>query len=472
MHQRHLGATPGVSTPLVRALPSEALTGLDDALRQHFDVARFSGAVGQVVLAPDLARPTLLVGCGERAGLDATTLRIAAAAAGREWSHVAAADVDLSELGECPLPVGERDQAFAEGLVLGAYRFDAHVTTRPRWSAPTWAPTAPGTGWDVGTTLAAAVCRVRDLVNEPANVVTPSVLAQDCVSVGRAAGLTVTVRDEEWLRQQGAGGILAIGRGSVERPLMVELGAGDPATPVDLCLVGKGVTFDTGGLSLKGAEAMMGMNQDMAAVPTIVHAMTFLAQVAPHLHVRAFCPLVENMPGPHSTRPGDVVTARNGRTIEVLNLDFEGRTILADALSFAGELDPALVVDLATLTHGASVALGPRTGALFGTDGASALLQEAGERSGEPLWRLPMPEYLMPTIHSRIADVKNYPYEPRVRASTAAMFLREFVPAGTPWAHLDIAGPAWSSDTHELTGEGATGFGLRLLVELFRGLRG
>ncbi|WP_432561407.1 leucyl aminopeptidase family protein [Kineococcus sp. SYSU DK003] len=456
--------------PLVLPFSTDDLDGIDESVAGHLRIAQFTGELGQVVTAPNSTRPTLLTGCGARADLDVTALRLAAAAAGRAWSHVEAAEVDLSSIGADLLPAQDRDRAFAEGLVLGAYRFDAHRTTTPRWTPPVWTPTVGGPGWDAGLAVAAAVCRVRDVVNEPANVLTPSALAAHCVQVGADTGLTVTVRDEEWLQDNGAGGILAIGRGSVERPLMLEFGFGDPTRPVDLCLVGKGVTFDTGGLSLKGAEEMITMHSDMAAVPTILHAMTFLAQVAPNLHVRAFCPVVENMPGPHSTRPGDVVTARNGKTIEVLNLDFEGRTIMSDALSFAGELEPALIVDLATLTYGAQLALGPRMAALFGTDDATTAVTAAATRAGEPVWRLPIQEYLMPTIRSRVADVKNYPYQPMVRATTAAMFLREFIPEDTPWAHLDIAGPAWSTDAHELTTEGGTGFGMRLLVELFRSL--
>jgi leucyl aminopeptidase len=238
-----------------------------------------------------------------------------------------------------------------------------------------------------------------------------------------------------------------------------------------LCLVGKGVTFDSGGLSAKNAAGLIGMQLDMAAVASIAYAMALLPTVAPSLNVRAYCPLVENMPGPYSTRPGDIVTARNGLTIEILDTDFEGRVILADGLAFAAEQHPRHLIDMATLTYGAPNSVGPRMSALFGNGDVMGLVEQAAAASGEPVWRLPMLEYLMPTIRSRAADVKNFPYEQRARASTAAMFLREFVPTGTSWAHLDMGGPAWADDPYEVNPVGATGYGVRMLLEIFGLLR-
>lgn len=425
----------------------------------------FSGAVGSSLLvAGDV--PTLLVGCGNPLDLNETSLRNAFAAAGGKLSHLAAVEIELVSIGAEILPPHARDRAAAAGVLLGAYRFDRHQAQRSPSTA--WTPTVRSTGWDEGVAIAEAVNRVRDLVNEPANVITPSTLAEHLVELGESNGLTVLVRDEEWLEEAGAGGILSIGRGSAQKPKMVEIIHEGHGGPVDLCLVGKGVTFDTGGLSLKAPDAMMLMHDDMAAVPTIAHAMAFLSSIAPALHVRAFLPLVENMPGPNATRPGDIVTARNGMTIEVLNTDFEGRVILADGLAFAIEHQPRHIIDMATLTYGAPNALGARMAALFGSGAAPGLVARAAASSAEPVWELPMPEYLAPTIRSRVADVKNYPYEPLARASTAAMFLREFVPTGASWAHVDIAGPAWTEAAYDINPAGATGFGLRLLLDLFR----
>ena len=411
--------------------------------------------------------PCLLVGCGDRNAVTEISLRLAFAEAGRRLRHLGEIEIDLTAIAPEIINCGARDKAVAEGILLGAYRFDRHAETA-RAIGSAWIPTVRSDSWDAGVSVANAVCHVRDLVNEPANVITPTTLAQELVVLGGLSGLSVDVRDDQWLEEAGAGGVLAIGHGSDEPPKLVEIVHAGNGDEVDLCLVGKGVTFDSGGLSLKSAEAQITMQYDMAAVATIAYAMTFLPVVAPHLHVRAYCPLVENLPGPHSVRPGDIVTARNGKTIEILNTDFEGRTILADALALAVEQSPRHLVDVATLTYGAINALGPRTAALFGRGRAPSLVQAAADSAGESIWRLPMLEYMMPLIESRAADVRNFPYEPTARATTAAMFLREFIGDTPSWAHLDIAGPAWSADAHELTDAGATGYGTRLLIELFR----
>ncbi|WP_236793476.1 leucyl aminopeptidase family protein [Amycolatopsis sp. GM8] len=430
--------------------------------------AGFTAEVGTCLLtAADL--PTLLVGCGNPENLTEAILRNAFAAAGRGIGPLEDVEIDVTSIGPAILPADARDREVAQGLLLGSYRFDKHQQSPAR--RPHWRPRVNSGAWDEGVRLATAVNAVRDVVNEPANVINPGSLADYLVKLGEASGLRVVVRDEEWLEREGAGGILAIGRGSAERPKMVEIIHEGSGGDVDLCLVGKGVTFDAGGLSLKNETAIMLMQSDMAAVPTIAHAMAFLSAVAPSLHVRAFCPLVENMPGPYSTRPGDIVTARNGKSIEVLNTDFEGRVILADGLAFAAEHHPRHIVDVATLTYGAPNALGTRMAALFGQGAAPELIERAAETSAEAVWKLPMPEYLMPTIRSRVADLKNFPYETKARASTAAMFLREFVPAGGSWAHVDIAGPAWTDTEYDANPIGATGYGVRLLLELFGVLR-
>jgi leucyl aminopeptidase len=438
----------------------------DPALQRFAAAAGFSAEVGSSLLRPDQV-PTLLVGCGDPGQLTETSLRIAFAAAGRALTHVGRVEVDLTTITAELMPADSRDKSVAEGLILGGYRFDKHQT-RPTPRPPvTWAPLAPSPAWDLGAQIAGAVLEVRDLVNEPANIVTPQTLAEHIVRVGEASGLAVVVRDEAWLAEAGAGGILAIGRGSEQRPKMVEIVHQGDGGEVDLCLVGKGVTFDSGGLSIKGPAALIGMQCDMAGVATIALSMAFLPALAPSLHVRAYCPLVENMPGPHSTRPGDIVTGRNGMTIEILDTDYEGRVILADGLAFAAEQRPRHLIDIATLTLAAANAVGPRMAALLGQGEAMDLVTRAADASGEPVWRLPMLEYMMPTVRSRVADVKNFPVELKAEASTAAMFLREFVPTGTSWAHLDIGGPGWAHAAYEVNAVGATGYGLRLLLELF-----
>ena len=429
-------------------------------------VAGFTGRVGEVLwVSGDL--PSLWVGCGNCGQVTTETLRETFGDAGRALRHLASVEVDHRALRRSPLDQGDAAKAVALGLRLGEYQFDIH---RPggRRTTTHWTCADDSAAWGAGLALADQVCRTRDAVNEPGNVLPPGRLAQLCVEVGTAAGLEVHVRDEAWLEEQGAGGILAIGRSSASPPVLVELvHRGDGRPDPDLCLVGKGVTFDTGGLSLKPADGMISMQHDMASVAAILYAMATLPDTAPDLHIRAFCPLVENMIGPGSARPGDIVTSRNGKTIEILNTDFEGRVILADALAFATEHRPGVVVDVATLTYGAILALGPRMGALFGDDSATRRVQRASEAADEPVWRLPLQEYLAETVRSRAASVRNFPGLPEARATTAALFLREFVDPTIPWAHLDIAGPAWSTEDHGSTPEGGTGFGVQLLVKLF-----
>lgn len=433
------------------------------AIGDLFAAAQFTGHVRETMWTAGKV-PTLYVGCGRRDMIKPATLRVAYAAAGKKLAHLGAVEVETS-LFEGASDSHSLVQAVAEGLVMGAYQFEAYQTDQ-RPQVLEWHPTTETPGWRKGMRVAQAVKAVRDIVNEPANRLGPQDLADHCVRVADDAGITVAVRDQQWLSDNGAGGILAMGQGSASAPYMVELSAGAEDAPLDFCLVGKGVTFDTGGLSLKDPATMIGMQDDMAGAAVVLHAMAMLPYIAPQLNVRAYLPLVENMPGPGSIRPGDVITSRSGKTIEILNTDFEGRVIMADALAFACEQRPQVVVDIATLTYGSSAALGSRTAALFGTDEATSLIESSSETTGEPVWRLPMPDHLAPTVHSQTADVKNFPGEPQARASTAAMFLREFITDGIPWAHLDIAGPAWTREPQDLTTHGATGFGTRLLIDL------
>lgn len=430
--------------------------------------AGFAAREGEVLLGPGEV-PTLWVGCGPTDTVSTASIRESFGAAGRSLGHLGSVEVDHRGLRGSSISDTDVARAVALGLRLGEYRFDVH---RPegRRSATDWVPVDASVGWSEGLALGDLVCAARNAVNEPGNVMTPEALAELAVQVGSRAGLEVYIRDEAWLEEQGAGGILAIGRGSGNRPKMVEIVHAGDRPDVDLCLVGKGVTFDTGGLSLKAADSMVSMQHDMAAVAAILYAMALLPEVAPNLHVRAFCPLVENNVGPHAARPGDIVTSRNGKTIEILNSDFEGRVILADALAFAVEQRPGLLLDLATLTYGAVAALGPRMAALFGDDTATNLVRRASERAGEPVWRLPLQEYLVETVRSRVASVRNFPDLAEARATTAALFLREFVSPGIAWAHLDIAGPAWSARDHGSTAQGGTGFGVQTLLELFTSL--
>lgn len=436
----------------------------DAALRDLAVAAGFSCETGTCLIVGTPV-PTLLVGCGDPVDLSEHVVRDAFGAAGPELAHLAHVLVDLSTSVQTSVDPASAARAAAEGLALGSYSLGRH---RPTARPPTeWTLNGDSAGWQERLDIAAAINAVRDVSNEPANIMTPRALADHFVALGENSQLAVTVRDEAWLREAGAGGILAIGAESTERTLMVEIVHEGDGGEVDLCLVGKGVTFDSGGLSLKSPAGIMLMQLDMTGAATMAHAMTLISNVAPSLHVHGYFPLVENLPGPNATRPGDIIVTRDGTTVEVLNTDFEGRVIMADALAFAGESKPRHIIDMATLTAGAPNALGPRMAALLGAGAAPDLVTQAATAAAEEVWPLPMPEYMMPTIRSRVADLKNFPYEPTARASTAAMFLREFVETGSSWAHLDMAGPGWTDKAYVVNPEGATGWGVRLLLELF-----
>jgi leucyl aminopeptidase len=280
----------------------------------------------------------------------------------------------------------------------------------------------------------------------------------------------VAVKDEKQLAGEGFGGLVAVGAGSVRPPRLVELRyrpARARRSAPHVVLVGKGITFDSGGLSLKPREAMVPMKTDMAAAGAVMAVMAALRDAEVAVPVTALVAAAENMPGASALRPGDVVTHYGGRTVEVFNTDAEGRLVLADALAYAdSRLDPDLLVDLATLTGAASLGLGRRHAALYSTDeGLAAGLLAAGERSGDRLWRMPLVEDYRAALDSEVADLANVSRDPHVSGGsiTAALFLREFA-GGRRWAHLDIAGPARADrDEHEVS-RGGTGFGARLLL--------
>ncbi|MEV4346351.1 M17 family metallopeptidase [Actinoplanes sp. NPDC049596] len=298
-----------------------------------------------------------------------------------------------------------------------------------------------------------AVRLAQLLTSAPANVLTPAAAASWASSL---PGLTVTVLDAAEF-----GALSAVGGGSVNAPQMVRLDylGGSPG----IALVGKGITFDSGGLSLKSPAAMQSMRMDVAGAATVLAVMAALPAAGCPVPVTAVLPFAENLPGPGAARPGDVVTAWNGTEIQILDTDFEGRVVLADALALASSLSPSLLIDLATLTYQAEIALGPEIAAVFGRDDAAVnrFLAAAG-RAGEPMWRLPYDERYLDQVRTPYG-VRNHPLHDSGRAITAALFLGEFVPPSIPWVHVDMTGPAWKGDASI---DGATGFGARTLLEL------
>ena len=283
--------------------------------------------------------------------------------------------------------------------------------------------------------------------------------------VAESSGLSFTVLEGDDLRDQGFGAIFGMGSGSPHPPALLDLRYRPSAARSRVTLVGKGVTFDTGGLSIKSSAAMAGMRQDKCGAATVLAVMSVLRDLEVDVEVRALLPIIENMIGPGSLRPGDVVTAWDGTRIHVMDTDFEGRVILADALAYASAEDPDLIVDIATLTYQVVTALGPEIGGLFTRDDeTAATLIAAAHRAGEALWRLPYSERYLDQVVVP-GGLKNHPEADTGRAITAALFLGQFVPESTRWAHLDITGPAWRGPA---SSPGATGFGVRTLLSLLR----
>jgi len=327
-----------------------------------------------------------------------------------------------------------------------------------------------------GVRSAEASTLARDLANTPSNEKDPAWLANQAKGIARRAGLDVHIRGERALAAEGWGGVLGVGAGSSRPPRVIELRyrPGGRTRAPHVVLVGKGITFDSGGLSLKPREAMVPMKTDMAAGGAVIAVMSQLQAAGVRVPVTGVVAAAENMPGASALRPGDVIRHYGGRTVEVFNTDAEGRLVLADALAYADErLAPDILVDLATLTGAASVGLGRRHGALYSADEELAdELLAAGESSGERLWRMPLVEDYRAALDSSVADLANISRDPAVQGGSiiAALFLREFVGVRR-WAHLDIAGPARAErDEHEVS-KGGTGFGARLLLRWLEGLR-
>lgn len=422
----------------------------------------------------------ILLGLGPRAELVPERLR---AAAGRAAGRARSTRLDRVDLWvpvgwlEGELDVETAARALAEGLTLGAWHFDELRTEfdgeRPgeleqaRLLVPDPVRDEALAGGRLGATLAAAQNYARGLATRPANIVTPRYLAERARKLGDDLGFEVTTLDREAMEEEGMATLLAVAAGSEEEPRFIAMeyrgGEGRP-----LALVGKGVTFDSGGLSLKTSEGMESMKYDMAGAAAVIGAMKAIAELRLPISVVGLVPAVENLPSGHALRPGDVIRSHSGKTIEVLNTDAEGRLILADALSYASRYEPAAMIDVATLTGACVVALGHHAIGLLGSD--EALVEEvrhAADRSGERVWPLPLWEEYRGQLKSEVADIKNTGGRP-AGTIVAAMFLKTFT-GSIPWAHLDIAGTAWADEAGPYQPKGPTGVGVRLLTEWARG---
>jgi leucyl aminopeptidase len=433
----------------------------------------FEGKQGEVrsVPGPD-GRPAFVVGLGAAAEVTPATLRQAAGALARAAKRQPSLAVHLLAATGPEVDVARGAQAIAEGLVLGGYEFTA-FKSKPNGAKLERAVIVGGGGKRAADAVARAgvlteaVCFARDLVNEPGGSLTPKELAARAVAAGEESGFEVVVWDEKKIKAERLGGLLGVNRGSAQAPRLLELRYEPERPRGTVALVGKGITFDSGGLSLKTGEGMIGMKGDMGGGAAVLGTLRAVAQLGAKVRVLGFVPLTDNMTGPDAMRVGDVLTIRNGTTVEVLNTDAEGRLILADALSLATEAAPDAIVDLATLTGACMVALGERTAGLMGNHrGWAEQVRAAADAVGEPVWPLPLPGYLKGKLDSDVADLKNITQGRWGGALSAGVFLQQFVGEGIPWAHLDIAGPSDAAETDGEIVKGGTGFGIRTLVEL------
>jgi leucyl aminopeptidase len=444
---------------LAATLTALGATGKQDELTR---ITSGGGLAAPVIVAVGLGAESQ---DGERGRLE--SLRRATGSAVR-----AIADSKISSIA-ISLPAGTKDEveAVALGALLGRYSF-----TRYRSGANVAPPaltllsSADGAAAAAGRAqaLADAMILVRDLVNTSPSHLYPETFAAEAERVAAAAGLTIEVLDDADLVRGGYGGIAGVGQGSVHPPRLVRLGYRHPEATKTVVFAGKGITFDSGGLSLKPPKAMEAMKSDMSGAAAVLGALQAIAELRPTVNVVGYLPMAENMPGGNAQRPSDVITIFGGKTVEVLNTDAEGRLVLADALARSAEDSPDLLIDVATLTGAQLVALGPRIGGVMGSDDeVVAAVVDAARRAGEQVWPMPLPAELRKGLDSPVADIANVTGERFGGMLVAGLFLKEFVPDGVRWAHVDIAGPAFhEGEPYGYTPKGGTGAAVRMLVQI------
>ncbi len=452
----------------VRADDLEML-GVDEAF---LTASGFEAELGATTLLPEAGPVVVAVGLGGDP-LTAEGVRKAAGALWRAASKSASLGSTLPLVAAEELGAEVALQATCEGLMLASYRFDELKGSPKDPAALTAITVVAPDGVDVDAVLSRAravaegVALARDLVNRPGGSLTATQLADAAVAAAELAGIESEVWGPDRLAEEGCGGLLGVNAGSTEEPRLVRLTyrpAGESRGTVHF--VGKGITFDTGGLNLKPFEGMQTMKIDMGGAAAVIGAMRAVSALAPDVTVVGTCCCTDNQPGPTATKPGDVLRIRNGKTVEVLNTDAEGRLVLADGLSLAAEDEPDLIVDLATLTGACMVALGLDYAGLMGNDDAAiARVESAAGASGEKVWHLPLPAEYRKQLDSEVADLRNIGSGRFGGTLVAGLFLEAFV-GEVPWVHLDIAGPVTTETAAGEFAKGATGFGVRTLLEL------
>lgn len=479
--QRPGGAAGAVDKALGGVL-SELLGDGDFSCKKgEVFVLRTHGQIG--------AKRVLLVGLGPAEKFSADVVREVSAAAARAAKSLSELTTIAHGAGIGGLDPHTAAQATVEGTILGLYRFEKFKKPEEpiklerlriiEHSAEKLEQLKRGARH--GQIIAESACFARDLANEPGQSLPPRELARHAQDLAQELGLRCEVFDEKVLEELGMGGILSVGKGSDEPPRLIVLeytphpapspvkgeGRGESASR-PIVLVGKGITFDSGGISIKPREGMEAMKYDMSGAAAVLGAMRAIALLKLPVAVVGLIAAAENLPSGKAIKPGDVIKISNGKTVEVTNTDAEGRLVLSDALVYAQKYSPQAVVDLATLTGACTIALGKEAAGLFSNDEALAQkIQRAAQQTGERVWLLPLYEEYKEIIKSEIADIKNSANKgPQAGAAVGAIFLREFV--SYPWAHLDIAGVAYDVESRLYYAKGATGYGVRLLTQLLQ----
>ena len=455
------------------AVPDEVRQRLDEG----FAAVHAGANVGDTTLLPSPApvRAAVVIGIGlgtPRTDIaDHEILRRAAGAGARAGRQFERLGLALAVHGTTEVV------AVLEGALLGGYSFDAFRTSTAK---PTKTTSISVLGVEQANEVAAgaaavagAVAFARDLVNTPPGALRPSAMTEQVLATLEPLGIECEVIDAARLREEGSGGILGVGQGSSDEPRLIRLTYRHPGARSHLALVGKGITFDSGGLSLKPPKSMETMKYDMSGAAAVAGTFVGLGRLRPVVNVTGWLAVAENMPGGRAQRPGDVISMYGGKTVEVLNTDAEGRLVMGDALVRAAAEEPDALIDIATLTGAQVVALGATTAGVMGNhDLLRSRIQEIGYEVGESLWPMPLPPELRPSLDSTVADIANIGDRTNGGMLTAGLFLQEFVPEDVPWGHLDIAGPAFSTTATGYTPKGATGFGVRTLLGVAVALAG
>ncbi|MGE0134010.1 MAG: leucyl aminopeptidase [Dehalococcoidia bacterium] len=456
---------------------------LDGAITAMLRDGLITGRAGEVTSVASLgrvpAKRVVVHGTGKPEARTVDGVRTRAGNLGRALRGLDAKSVAIGLQQTDDLDAEAAGRALAEGVLLGLYRFDRHHTRsedRPRGSVDSITLVEGGArrlaaverGVEAGVILAEATNLTRDLANEPANLMTPTIVAERAQAVAAETGLECTIVERAEAERLGMGSYLSVANGSVQPPKFIVLRYRNGGRARPIGLIGKGITFDTGGISIKPAAGMERMKGDMTGAAAVIGAMQAIARLGPEVNVLAIAPCTENMPSGSATKPGDVVYAMDGQSIEVLNTDAEGRLVLADGLAYARRERCSVLVDVATLTGAMNIALGNvRIGTFANNDRLFADLERAAATAGERLWRMPLDAEYFDLIKSDVADIKNTG-GPSAGSITAAKFLERFA-HDTPWAHLDIAAVSDSTAEKGILVKGSTGSPVRTLVHFVLG---